>query len=311
MEVHEVRYFLAVSETLNFTRAAERCNVSQPALTRAIKALEDKLGGGPLVHRERGNTHLTELGATMRPYFQHMLANLDAAQALARSFVEMSGTSLKVGLMSTIGPALLIDLFASFGQSHPGIEIGLVDGPAPVLEQQLANGALDVAIYCKPESPQDRFYAVPLFRERFMVALPPAHPLARNNAIRMQDLDQQCYLGRASCEFYDHLRKIRLDLGGIEFKRPYSSDRDDWVQSMVMAGLGFTYIPEYAVTLPGLIALPLVEPEVVRTVQLVTVRGRPHSPAVGAFVRQARKHDWRGKVDAPQAGEFEIDEART
>lgn len=144
-----------------------------------------------------------------------------------------------------------------------------------------------------------------------MVALPPAHPLARNNAIRMQDLDQQCYLGRASCEFYDHLRKIRLELGGIEFKRPYSSDRDDWVQSMVMAGLGFTYIPEYAVTLPGLIALPLVEPEVVRTVQLVTVRGRPHSPAVGAFVRQARKHDWRGKVDAPQAGEFEIDEART
>ena len=56
MEMHEIRYFLAVSNTLHFTRAAEQCNVSQPALTRAIKGLEDKLGGGPLIHRERDNT---------------------------------------------------------------------------------------------------------------------------------------------------------------------------------------------------------------------------------------------------------------
>ena len=59
MELHEIRYFLAVCETLNFTRAAERCNVTQPSLTRAIQSLEGKLGGGPLINRERGNTHLT------------------------------------------------------------------------------------------------------------------------------------------------------------------------------------------------------------------------------------------------------------
>jgi DNA-binding transcriptional LysR family regulator len=62
---------------------------------------------------------------------------------------------------------------------------------------------------------------------------------------------------------------------------------------MVMAGLGFTYIPEHAVTVPGLVIRPLVEPEVYRTVSLVTVRGRPHSPAVGAFVREAKRYDWQ------------------
>ena len=305
MELHEIRYFIAVSETLNFTRAAERCSVSQPALTRAIKNLEDKLEGGPLVHRERGNTHLTELGNTMLPYFQLMLTNLQEAQVKARSYVAMSGTALTIGLMCTIGPKLLVDLFAEFGETHPGMEINLVDGPVPLIEEQLAKGALDVAIYCKPETLDDRFYALPLFRERFMVALPPPHPLATQNGIRMRDLHQQRYLGRANCEFYARLRQIRLDIGGIEFKRPYSSDRDDWVQSMVMAGLGFTFIPEHSVGLPGLVVLPLVEPEVWRTVHLVTVRGRPHSPAVGAFVREARRHGWAGKIDAPVGLEFE------
>jgi DNA-binding transcriptional LysR family regulator len=67
---------------------------------------------------------------------------------------------------------------------------------------------------------------------------------------------------------------------------------------MVLAGLGFTYIPEYAVTMPGLVVRPVVEPEVYRTVNLVTVRGRPHSPAVGAFVREAKRHRWTDHVEA-------------
>ena len=65
--MQQVRYFLAVAGTLNFTRAAERCNVSQPSLTRAIQSLEAELGG-PLFHRERGNTHLTELGRIIQPF---------------------------------------------------------------------------------------------------------------------------------------------------------------------------------------------------------------------------------------------------
>lgn len=304
MEVHEIRYFLALSETLNFTRAAERCHVSQPALTRAIKGLEDKLGGGPLVNRERGNTHLTELGSIMRPYFEHMLSELESAKARAQDYVRMSGTSLRIGLMCTIGPRRLVDLFTGFVESHPGIDINLADGPTPLIEEKLAQGELDVAIYARPESIDERFHTLPLFEERFMVAVAPGDPLARQNAIRMRDLNQLHYLGRATCEFYEYLRRIRLEIGGIEFKRRYSSDRDDWVQSMVLAGLGFTYIPEFAVTLPGLVARPLVDPEVRRTVQLVTVRGRPHSPTVGAFVREARRFAWAGKVAPPPAGDL-------
>ena len=299
MEIHEIRYFLALSDTLNFTRAAERCNVSQPALTRAIKGLEDKLGGGPLIHRERGNTHLTELGLIMQPYFEHMLGELEAAKARAQKFVRMSGSSLRVGLMCTIGPARLVEFFARFSGSHPGIDFHLSDGPVQVIEDKLAQGELDVAVYARPDAIDDRFHALPLFEERFLVAIPPGDPLGRQNAIRMRDLDKHTYLGRATCEFHEHLRRIRLEIGGIEFRLRYSSDRDDWVQSMVHAGLGFTYVPEFAVAMPGLVTRPLIEPEVRRAVQLVTVRGRPHSPTVGAFVREARSFAWAGKIAPP------------
>ena len=81
MEMQQVRYFVALADTLNFTRAAEKCNVSQPALTRAIQQLEHEFGG-PLFHRERGNTHLSELGRMMLPYLQTVEEQTKAAREL-------------------------------------------------------------------------------------------------------------------------------------------------------------------------------------------------------------------------------------
>jgi DNA-binding transcriptional LysR family regulator len=295
MEIQEIRYFIALCDTLNFTRAAEYCNVSQPALTRAIQHLEGKLGG-PLLHRERGNTHLTELGRIMQPYFRQVLEQMNEARQKARSFAKLDATTLTIGLMCTIGPHRLINLFSSFVRMHEGIEIYLKDAPASALEEYLAKGEIDVAIFCRPDDLSDRFHTLPLYRERFVVAIGPGHPLERANAVRIRDLHQQNYLARANCEYYEYLRGLREQIGHVELKRPYTSERDDWIQCMVLAGLGFTYIPEYAVTVPGILTRPLIDPEVYRTVSLVTVRGRPHSPAVGAFLREAKRYRWEAPV---------------
>ncbi|MEO0912383.1 MAG: LysR family transcriptional regulator, partial [Pseudomonadota bacterium] len=79
MELHQLRYFLAVAETLNFTRAAEECGVSQPSLTRAIQKLEAEMGG-PLFRREGRRTHLTELGRTVFPRFQQAVSLTELAR---------------------------------------------------------------------------------------------------------------------------------------------------------------------------------------------------------------------------------------
>jgi LysR family hydrogen peroxide-inducible transcriptional activator len=217
---------------------------------------------------------------------------MEEARRRAKSFAKLDKTRLTVGLMCTIGPHRLVQLFSNFRESHQGVEIYMKDAPANLLEDLLAKGEIDVALCCRPEEPDDRFHTLPLFRERFVVAVAPGHPFERLNAVRIKDLHEQNYLARANCEYNDYLRAVREKIGGVDLKRPYTSERDDWIQCMVLAGLGFTYIPEYAVTMPSLVIRPLVEPEVYRTVSLVTVRGRPHSPAVGAFVREAKRYDW-------------------
>ena len=87
---------------------------------------------------------------------------------------------------------------------------------------------------------------------------------------------------------------MRADLNsrGIYLRKVFSSPRDDWVQGMIKAGLGLGFFPEFAVTHPDLVVRPLVEPSYSRTIYLATVRGRPHSPAVGAFVQEARRYPW-------------------
>ena len=302
MEMHEVRYFLAVCDTLNFTRAAERCNVSQPSLTRAIQVLEASLAGGPLINRERGNTHLTELGRLMEPYFREMLANVDGALSTARNYANAASGTLKLGLMCTIGPSRMIDLLSSIRRQYPQIKLQLRDGTAATLHEQLTNGELDAAIFCRPDPLDELLHVMPLYHERFMVIFSPSHPWASRREIKLRDLHGQAYLNRISCEYNDHIDAIMAKLG-VEPDYPYESERDDWIQSMIMSGFGCTTIPEFAITIPGLASRPLVEPEVIRTINLVTVRGRPHGPAVGALVHVVKKYVWRNaaKLEAEPA----------
>src|SRR3954464_11490182 len=98
MEMQHARYFVAPAGTLNFTRAAEQCNVSQPALTRAIQQLEHEFGG-PLFHRERNNTHLSELGRMMLPYLESVEASTQAARQAAKSAKKIEHVTLTLGAM--------------------------------------------------------------------------------------------------------------------------------------------------------------------------------------------------------------------
>jgi hypothetical protein len=91
VEISQVRYFLAVAKELNFTRAAEECNVTQPALSRAIKLLEDEFGGA-LFHRERRHTHLTELGRMVETYLEGVFENSRQAKQIADEYVHLKKT---------------------------------------------------------------------------------------------------------------------------------------------------------------------------------------------------------------------------
>jgi DNA-binding transcriptional LysR family regulator len=291
MEMSQVRYFLAVADELNFTRAAEKCNVAQPSLTRAIKLLEAELGG-LLFHRERANTHLTELGRMVRPHLQQVHEESQVAKRLAQDVAKLKLASLKLGVMCTIAPALLTELLSSAHTRFPGVQLEVIDAAAVDLQDRLLKGDVEAAIYALPGREEERLHALPLYRERMVIAISPRHRLAGKNAIVPEDLVGEKYINRINCEFNGHSMP---ELEQVDFKTVFRSERDDWVLAMIATGAGFGFMPEHCVNHPGVVARPLIEPEYWRDVNLVTVRGRPHSPAVGALVREAMRIKWHGQ----------------
>lgn len=293
MEMQQIRYFLALAETLNFTRAAELCNVSQPALTRAIQGLEAELGG-PLVHRERNKTHLSELGRIMTPYFKSIQQQTDTAKATAKEFVEMSHARITIGAMCTIGPALISKFLIDYQSTNKNIELQVIDAGPKTLIDALIAGELEIAFLGQPEGLDVRFHGLPLFREKFVCVVPHGHRLAKLNSVSARDLHNEPYVNRANCEVYEYVHE-QFVARGVSSRKVFSSERDDWVLGMVRAGMGFGYFPEHSVSGADLAIRPLVDPEVEREILLATVRGRPHSPAIGSFIRAAKAYRWPGE----------------
>ncbi|WP_292366708.1 LysR family transcriptional regulator [Mesorhizobium sp.] len=244
MEISQVRYFLAVAKELNFTRAAEQCNVTQPALSRAIKLLEDEFGG-PLFHRERRFTHLTELGRMVETYLEGVFENSRQAKQIAEQYVNLKKMPLRVGIMSTIAPDEIIELIAAVRRHHPGVELHLCDSDAVNLRKRLLEGDLEAAIYALPSDvPDEEVHSLPLFREQMVMAVHLSHRLANRRVVRVKDMSNESYIHRNNCEFAGYADAI-LARQGVTVSPVYWSDRDDWTLAMIAAGLGFGFMPEH------------------------------------------------------------------
>lgn len=299
MDIHHIRYFLAVCETLNFTRAAEKCNVTQPALSRAIQQLEEEVGG-LLFRRERNLTHITDLGLLMRPRLQQIVDGLSDVKRDAKRFLTLEEANITLGIMCTIGPRRLTGLLAEFGRKFPGVSIKLVEGIARDLADKIEKGEIDLAIMANPDGFSERIEVHSLYGERFVIAFPEQHRFAIMNGIPMREIHGENYLRRINCEYRDTLSRI-ADECQADAPLVFASEREDWIQNMVAGGLGICIIPEFSAVIPGIQVRPLVDPEVSRDVSLIWMAGRRHSPAVSAFIKLSRGHPWPESQFAPAA----------
>ena len=295
MEMHQVRYFLAVCETLNFTRAAEQCHVAQPSLTRAIKKLEEELGG-PLFRRERNRTHLTDLGRLVRPHLARISEAGQAAAAEAADYLTLDKAPLRLGVMSTIGPLRLVEFLDRLHEEIPSLDLSPHEAAGSKLAEELIDGDIDIALIGLPGFPE-RLQAVPLYEERYVIAFPKGHRFARMSAVPIRELDQENYIKRTHCEFKDYYEAMGRP-SPFTVKLRHATDREDWAQALVLAGQGCSIMPEHLPTLPGIASRVLIEPEVSRTISLVTVAGRRYAPTVEVLVRLARRFNWAGQSAA-------------
>ena len=283
MDFHHIRYFLAVAKTLNFTKAANDCNVSQPALSRAIQQLEKEVGG-LLFRRERKFTHLTELGNLMKPHFEQISAEITGVKSEAKKFLTLGKASLNIGVLCTISPSRFTGLIGHFANVCPGVSIKMFEGTHQTLTMQLETGEIDIALMASATKLADKFHSELLYEERFVIAFPFGHRFSGLISIPMAALDGENYLQRMNCEFDSKLDEM-LNERGINMNTVYESEREDWIQNMVAAGLGVCFIPEFSAVLPGIQILPVSEPEISREVCLVTITGRRNSTTISSFLK--------------------------
>lgn len=290
MEMHQVRYFVALCEHGNFARAAEACGVSQPALTSALQRLERDMGG-PLFHREGKRLVLSRLGRMVRPHIEQLRDQSEAAATIARNFRLLKAAPLAIGVTPTIGPGRIALFFDEFRRRHPSVELAVSALPLAALQRALENGDLDYGIVSAPQGLPDSLRHEALYEEPYTVIFPPGHRLERLQSVSLADVSGESYVDRLACELREVVMATCAERK-VELYANYRSDREEWVEAMVAAGMGFAFMPRYSVRHAGVQSRPLVDPPVKRTILLVDVRGRRRSPAAQAFAQQLAAHRW-------------------
>ena len=281
MELHQVRYFLALARSLNFTRAAEACNVTQPALTTAIRRLEAELGG-PLLFRERSLTRLTPLGEAMLPLLETSYNAAEAARLQAASFGRAEAAPLRIGLNGSLAADLLAPVLGEVARLLPHLELSIDRDGAERLSARLLDGSLDVALFRAPERLPDRLHRWTLFEERPVLMMPTDHPLSKVDLVPSSALANLALIRRG--DEFDAM-------AGLSAMQYHRAGDEGAVQAMVALGLGCALAGERTALGPGVTARPLDLPA--HPIVLATVSGRSPGAAVDGFVKLARARSWR------------------
>jgi DNA-binding transcriptional LysR family regulator len=290
MEMHQVRYFLAVARTLNFTRAADECNVSQPSLTRAIKQLEAELGGD-LFRRERP-TQLTELGQRMHPLLKQCYEAAAGARSLATAFKSGEVGALRIALTHAVDLSLLIPFLSQIKRQFNRLELRFLRGNSREVAEMLKKGEAELGIAAELDESWERLDSWPLFTEDFRLVLSREHRLAKRDEIALEDLQAEQWLSRNYCEHADRLSASLAEHGlNRDQGHQVSSERD--LIELLEADVGVAVMPATSPIPPTLKRTMVDGLDARRTVHLYGVAGRERTAVASAVMRILRGADWR------------------
>ena len=289
MEMQHVRYFLATASELNFTRAAERCNVTQPSLTRAIRHLEGELGGD-LFRRERPQAQLTELGQRMHPMLKQCYESALGVRSLAAAINSGEIGSLKLALSRTINLDLLTPHFAELSRLFKRIEVKLLRGTSPEIVGLLKSGEADLAIAAELEG-WERLDRWALFTEEFGLMLNSKHPLASRSDIDIDALRRERWLRRIYCEHFEQAMSL-IQSHDLDVDQGYELTSESDLITLLEADLGIAFAPRSTSCPETLKLLPVKGLELRRTIYLYGVAGRQRTAAASAVLKMLRAADW-------------------
>jgi DNA-binding transcriptional LysR family regulator len=295
MEMHQIRYFLAVAKTLNFTQAAEICHVAQPSLSQAIKKLEEELGG-PLFRRERANTHLTDLGHKVVPLLTRCYESALAARDLAGAIKKGIQAPLRLALSNSISLELFLPPLTELLRAFPGLELKFLRGNASEIIRALKAGDMEIAIAGPLGESWERFDSWPLYKEEFRLVASRQHPLARSGELSIGDLAGHRLIARGHCENGAEIaEKLAENAVATHSAGNVASDQD--MIALLDANLAIGILPQSARVRDPLAKMVLSDLDILRTVTLYTVAGRERAPAATGLIRLLRAYDYSSALE--------------
>ncbi|HET9141346.1 LysR family transcriptional regulator [Actinophytocola sp.] len=281
MTLQQLVYFLAVAETRNFTRAAQRAHVAQPSLSKQIQTLETELGAA-LFSRARGHVGLTAAGEALLPIAKRILSDVDAARLEVGELVGLRAGRLRLGATPSLCVGILPDVLRRFHDTYPGIQLVVQESGSRDLTRALTGGELDLALIIVPPQGADAaLTATPILRERLMVASAAGGPPGPSRLSGLRDTQMVMFR-----DGYD-LRETTLQAcrrAGFEPRLAVAGGEMDAVLRFVEAGLGVAVVP--SMVLPdrtGLRATAVTAPALRRTIALAHRTDVPPTTAARAF----------------------------
>lgn len=241
MELYQLRHFVAVLETASFTKGAERCAVSQPAISASVAKLEAEVGLQLLVRHKR-NVAPTPAGRTLFETATNVLRACSAVKAQLKDRGRQS--ALRVGVVETLSAELVSGALKAFRRERPNIAIDLLDANEHGLSGRLQGSRLDAAltILHADERLPSKLKSKVLFSERYVAVVPRGHTLARRRTVRLNDLTGEPFISRTRCETFAATTRLFGTLG-VRPRVVYRTDQDARALQLIGAGVGIALMP--------------------------------------------------------------------
>lgn len=241
MELHQLRYYLAVARTRNFSRAAEQCHVAQPSLSQQIIKLEDELGER-LFERTKREVSLTPAGELFRRHAEQVLDGVEQARDCVREVGDVLRGRVLLGSLPTIAPYYLPERLRKFTADYPDVEIVVHEDTTDRLVRAVLSKEIDAAVLSLPVE-RAGLVAEEFFDEDLLVALPADHPLAGRRALALDDLEKESFIlmKEGHCLAGQALQFCRLN--GFSPRMSFRSAQIETVMAFVAAGWGISIVP--------------------------------------------------------------------
>lgn len=293
VSVHTLRLFLRVASTRSFSEASRAENVSQPALSRSIRMLEEQLGIR-LFDRDTRNVSLTSAGLMLQPIADRLISDYDAAFSdLAQSISGERG-NVTVGALPSVAAGVLPDVLARFRRSRPKVDVKVEDTLSDSLTDMLQERRIDFAITIEPDHGH-RLEFEPLFSDEFVLVMRRGDPLDSHEPLPWASLEDLRFIGMAAASSVRRSTDIAFARANISNRPMYECGHLSTVGGLIRAGLGVSALPASTLPLIGsaeVSSRPLTHPTISREIGIVTLRSRTLSPSTAALIDELRNADW-------------------